>query len=121
MNAFLWGLQILLAAHTAMGAVWKFSNSEQTVPSLQAIPHGAWIGLAVLEILLTVALVAPVLHRPLAFLAPVAAGLIAAEMLLFAGVHLASGETNHGPMTYWIVVAAIAAFIAYGRLVLSPS
>ena len=42
-NVVLWILQVLLALHTAMGAVWKFSNSEQTVPSLQAIPHGAWL------------------------------------------------------------------------------
>src|SRR3954453_24196439 len=24
-------------------AVWKFSNSEQTVPALNAIPHGVWL------------------------------------------------------------------------------
>ena len=46
MNILLWVLQILLALHTAMGAVWKFSNSEQTVPSLKAIPHGAWLTLS---------------------------------------------------------------------------
>jgi hypothetical protein len=41
MNILLWILQILLALHTAMGAVWKFSHSaEQTMPSLKAIPHG---------------------------------------------------------------------------------
>ena len=43
MNILLWILQILLALHTTMGAVWKFSNSEQTVHSLSAIPHGVWL------------------------------------------------------------------------------
>ena len=43
-----------------------------------------------------------------------------AEMLLFSAVHLASGDANHGPMIYWLVVAAICAFIAYGRFVLRP-
>jgi hypothetical protein len=31
MNILLWILQILLALHTIVGAVWKFLNSEQTV------------------------------------------------------------------------------------------
>lgn len=44
MNILLWVLQILLALHTVIGAVWKFSNSEQTVRSLNAIPHGVWAG-----------------------------------------------------------------------------
>lgn len=40
MHILLWGLQILIAIHTAIGAVWKFSNSpEQTMPSLSAIPQ----------------------------------------------------------------------------------
>jgi len=29
MNILLWTFQVLLALHTAIGAVWKFSNSEQ--------------------------------------------------------------------------------------------
>ena len=37
MNPTLWVLQSLLALHTAIGALWKFSNSEQAVPSLSAL------------------------------------------------------------------------------------
>jgi hypothetical protein len=120
MNALLWVLQVLLALHTIMGAVWKLSNSEQTVPSLKAIPHGAWLALSVLELLCGLGLVLPALHKSLAILAPVAASCIAAEMLLFSGLHLRSRETNHGPMIYWLVVAALCAFVAYGRFVLRP-
>jgi hypothetical protein len=120
MNIFLWVLQILLALHTAIGAVWKFSNSEQTVPSLNAIPHGAWLAMSVVELLCGVALVLPAFYKPLAVLAPVAAVCIAAEMLLFCGLHISSGDANYGPMIYWLVVAAVCAFIAYGRFVLSP-
>jgi len=116
----LWILQILLALHTAVGAVWKFSNSERTVPSLGAIPHGAWLALGGFELLLSAGLILPAVHRPLAVLAPVAAICIAAEMLLFSGVHLASGDAARGPLLYWLVVAAICAFLAYGRFVLSP-
>lgn len=120
MNIFLWILQVLLALHTAIGAAWKFSNSEQTIPSLQAIPHGVWLSLSIFELLCTVGLVLPAFYKPLAILVPVAALGIAAEMLVFSGLHLQSGEVKHGPMIYWLVVAAVCAFIAYGRLVLNP-
>lgn len=120
MNIVLWVLQALLAVHTAIGGVWKFSNSEQSVPSLGAIPHGVWLAMGGLELILAVCLILPAFSRSLAILAPVAAVLIAAEMLLFSGLHLRSGDANHGEMIYWLVVAAICAFIAYGRLVLRP-
>ncbi|MDQ6438209.1 DoxX family protein [Mesorhizobium sp. LHD-90] len=120
MNVLLWVLQILLALHTVTGAIWKFSNPAQTVPSLSAIPHGAWLAMSVLEVLCALGLVLPLFARSLAGLVPVAAGLIAAEMLLFCGLHIYSGDPNFGPMLYWLVVAALCAFIAYGRLVLRP-
>jgi hypothetical protein len=119
-NVLLWILQILLAMHTAVGAVWKWSNSEHTMPSLAAIPHGVWLGMSVLELLCVVALIVPAFNRRLAILAPIAAAFVAAEMLFFSGVYLASGSTSVGPVIYWLVVAAICAFIIYGRLVLKP-
>jgi hypothetical protein len=120
MNALLWVIQIVLALHTAMGAVWKLSNSAQTVPSLNAIPHGAWLAISVFELVCSLALIVPAFNRPMALLAPVAAICIALEMLFFSGVHLYSGQAAHGQMIYWLVVAAICAFFAYGRLVLKP-
>ncbi len=107
MNIFLWVLQVLLALHTAMGAVWKFSNSEQTVPSLKAIPHKVWLAMSVLEILCSLGLILPALGDSLAILAPIAAVCIAAEMLLFCGLHFRSGGASNGPVIYWLVVAAL--------------
>lgn len=121
MNVFLWILQILLALHTAIGAVWKFSNTAgQTMPSLGAIPQGVWLSMSVIELLCVLALILPVFHKPPGTLAPVAALCIAGEMLVFTGFHLYSGEANYGPIIYWLAVAAICAFIAYGRFVLKP-
>lgn len=120
MNILLWVLQILLALHTVIGAGWKLSNSEQAVPSLKAIPHEVWLAMAVFELLCSLGLVLPALNKPLAILAPVAAVCIAAEMLLFCGLHIRSGDANYGHVIYWLVVAAICAFIAYGRFVLKP-
>ncbi|MGE3261659.1 MAG: hypothetical protein AB7K68_07780 [Bacteriovoracia bacterium] len=121
MNILLWVLQVLLALHTAIGAVWKFSHSaEQTMPSLKAISGGAWFVLTVFEIVCALCLVVPAAHRPLAPLASIAALLIAAEMLLFCGLHISAGAATKGPTVYWLVVAALCGFIAYGRYVMSP-
>jgi hypothetical protein len=120
MNILLWVLQILLALHTVVGAVWKFSNSAQTVPSLSAIPEGVWLAMSVFELLCSLGLILPAFNKRLAILAPIAAAGIAAEMLLFSALHIYSGDPNYGSVIYWLVVAAICAFIAYGRLVLKP-
>ena len=120
MNILLWVLQILLALHTAIGAFWKFSNPAQNMPSLSALPPPAWLGLSVIELACVVGLVIPALYKPLAVLAPIAAVGIGAIMLLYCVLHLASGDQNFGPMIYWLVVAAICGFIAYGRFVLNP-
>ncbi|PRQ08147.1 DoxX family protein [Enhygromyxa salina] len=120
MNILLWVLQVLLALHTVTGAVWKLSNSEQVVPSLSAMPHAAWLALSVIELLCSLALILPAFNKRLAKLAPIAAVCIAAEMLLFVGLHLSSGDPTYGPMIYWLVVAGICAFIAYGRILLKP-
>ena len=120
MNLVLWIIQGLLALHTLMGAVWKFSNSAQAVGSLKAIPHGVWLALSVVEIACAVCLVLPAVKKSLAVSAPIAAIIIAAEMLLFMAVHLSSGEGKSGELVYWFVVAAFCAFVAYGRLVLEP-
>jgi hypothetical protein len=87
---------------------------------LQAIPHGAWMALSVVELVCSFALILPALSTPLGVLAPIAAAGIAAEMLLFSAFHIRSGIGNPGPMVYWLVVAALCAFIAYGRFVLKP-
>jgi hypothetical protein len=121
MNILFWILQIALTLHTVMGAVWKFSHTaEQTMPSLKAIPQGVWLGMSGLELLCGLCLVLPAINKHLGLLAPLAAVFIAAEMLLFCGLHIAAGDPNRGPLVYWLVVAAFCAFLAYGRFVLKP-
>ncbi len=73
-----------------------------------------------MELLCAVALIVPLFERRAAIATPIAAVLVGAEMLYFSGVHLASGSTSMGPVIYWLVVAAICAFVAYGRLALKP-
>lgn len=121
MNVTLWILQVFLALHTIIGAIWKFSNpAKKAIPSLKAIPHSVWISMCIIELVLSLCLILPAFNKSLGILTPIAGACIAAEMLIFCTVHLVSRETNHSPIIYWSVVAAICAFIAYGRFVLSP-
>jgi len=121
MNILIWIFQVLLAIHTAIGAIWKFSHTaEQTMPSLKAIPNGAWLTMSILELLFSLALILPAFNKNLAIAAPIAAICVAAEMLLFTGLHLSAGSTEFGPIAYWIVMALLCTFIAYGRFALAP-
>ena len=120
MNAFLWIIQILVALHTIMGAIWKFSNSEQTVNSLSAIPHGVWLLLIGVEILCSLSLILPVLNKRFGKMVPLAALCIVGEMLFFCIMNLMSPEKNFSEITYWLIVAALCAFLAYGRMKLKP-
>ncbi len=108
-------VQVLLGAHTLIGAVWKVSNAESQVPSLAALPHAIWLALGGVEVLAAVALVGGAMARPLARGVPFAAAFVVAEMLLFTGVHLASGATEHAEVVYWLVVALIAGGLAWAR------
>ena len=92
MNVFMWILQILLALHTTMGAVWKLSHSEQAVPSLSSIPHGAWLAMSIVELLCALGLVVPAVNKRLGILAPIAAAFIIVEMLLFSVVSSTAGS-----------------------------
>lgn len=120
MNIFLWVLQVVFALHTLMGAFWKFTNSEQAVPSLTAIPPFIWMALIAVEFIAAAGLVLPLINKKLGKLVPIAAGIIAAEMIFFSIVHLATGNGITGEVIYWLVVAGFCSFIAYGRSATNP-
>jgi hypothetical protein len=120
MNLLLWILQSLLAAHTLMGAIWKFSTPAQSLPSLAAIPPPAWLALSLIEITCTIGFILPALGARFAQAPALAAGVVAAEMVLYCALHLTSGGKEHGQLVYWIVVAAFCLFLAYGRVSLRP-
>ncbi len=120
MNILFWILQIILALHTIAGAIWKFSNSAQTVPSLQSIPHGVWMAMSVIELLCGIGLILPAINKRLGATAVASAAFVAAEMLLLCIVSAFSGNMNAGHIIYWLVVAAFSLFVVYGRSSLKP-
>jgi hypothetical protein len=76
--------------------------------------------MGVLELFLSLGLILPASSASLGILAPIAAACIVAEMLLFSGLHVSSGSSKRGQIIYWLVVAVICAFVAYGRFVVEP-
>jgi DoxX-like protein len=121
MNTLLWVLQVLaglLYGASAVMKVFMFDKVSQDVPSFGAMPQGAWMALGVLELVCTVGLIVPAtLHwRPA--LTVLAATVLAIESLVFIGVHVKYREIT--PMILSGVLGLLMAFIAYGRIVLSP-
>ena len=117
MNVLFWILQISIALHTLAGGVWKFFQTvEQTMPSLSLIPNTLWLALGVIEIICAIALILALFKKSLKFLSAPALIFIAIEMIAFCIIHIKSGESNSSPIAYWAIVAAVCAFIAYGRL-----
>jgi hypothetical protein len=126
MNVLLWILQILVAAFCSMGAAWRFLNYEQAskdIASLKALSHGTWNAIGVFEIVCALGLILPGAFNVKPILTPIAAACLAVELLLVSGLHVhffgfKLQTTN--PAMWSIALAALAAFIAYGRIALKP-
>ncbi len=121
MNILLWILQILAAFLYASSGVMKvflFDKISHDVPSFGALPRKVWMSLGILELVCTVGLIVPAAFHWQAWLTIVAATLLAAESLVFVGVHVKYREV--GPIVMSGVLGLLVAFIAFGRIVLEP-
>ena len=121
MNILLWVLQVLTALmYGASGCmkVFMFDKVSKEVPSFGALPREGWMALGILELACTVGLIVPAaLHwRPA--LTGVAAAVLATESLVFIWVHVKYHEVPSIIMSG--VLGLLMAFIAYGRMFLSP-
>ena len=119
MTWVLWAIQVALAAHTAIGAVWKVRNSEESVGTLKAIPHPVWLASSGLDILIAIGLILPALVDGTGRYVPLAAGLLVLEMLAYVVVHVASGSRETGPPIYWggVIVVALGGRVRVRPLV----
>ena len=121
MNILLWVLQVLTAVMYGASGVMKvfmFDKISQEVPSFGALPRNAWMALGIVELVCTVGLIIPgAIHwRPT--LTMVAATILAIESLVFIGVHAKYREV--GSIVMSGTLGLVMAFIAYGRMVLTP-
>ncbi len=121
MNIVLWVLQILAALlYGASGSmkVFLFDKISQDVRSFGALPRPAWMALGILELVCTVGLIVPAALHWQPALTVVAATVLVIESLVFIGVHAKYREIT--PIILSGVLGLLMAFIAYGRMVLTP-
>jgi putative oxidoreductase len=121
MNVVLWILQILLGIYFTLIGVMHFiippglpaqmSWMYDLSPTLHAISGGA-------EILGGLGLILPSVTRIKTWLTPLAALGLSIVMVLAIFYHLQRGETMN--IGFNVVLAALSAFIAYGRWKLAP-
>ena len=121
MNILLWVLQVLAALLYGSSGVMKvfmFEKISQDVPSFGALPRNAWLALGILELVCTIGLIGPAAFHWRPQLTILAATLLAIESLVFVWVHVKYREMV--PLIMSGVLGLLMAFVAYGRMVLSP-
>ena len=121
MTIQLWVLQVLAALlYGASGTmkVFMFDKISADVKSFGALPREAWMVLGILELVCTVGLIVPAALQWRPALSVVAATALAIESIVFIGVHVKYRETSTIIMSG--VLGLLMAFIAYGRMVLTP-
>jgi len=121
MNILLWVLQVLAALLYGSSGVMKtfmFDKVSHDVRSFGALPRRAWMTLGILELVCTVGLIVPAALHWQPKLTILAASFLAVESLVFVAVHVKYRETT--PMILSGVLGLVMAFIAYGRMTLSP-
>ena len=120
-NILLWVLQVLAALMYGASGVMKvflFDKASEGVPSFGALPREGWMALGILELVCTVGLIVPVAFHWQPALTVVAATVLTVESLVFVRVHARYRETT--PIILSAVLGLLMAFIAYGRMFLSP-
>ena len=98
--------------------VFMFDKISADVKSFGALPREAWMVLGILELVCTVGLIVPAAFHWRPALTVVAATVLAIESIVFIGVHVKYGEITSIIMSG--VLGLLMAFIAYGRMVLTP-
>jgi hypothetical protein len=121
MNILLWVLQIALTFLCLGGGtfkIFKIDELQTTVSAMRELPHGLWAFMGAVECLAGLCLILPGALNVLPRSTPIMAAVLAVQSLLISGIYLV--YEDFAPLPYSLVMAAMAAFIAYGRFVLKP-
>ena len=124
MNVLLWFFQVVLALFSVGGGAYKIFMFDELVkvPAIAALSRGGWAALGVFEMLCGVLLIVPAAVNWMPVLTPLAAAALALESLALAGLYarysLELTATN--PLVWVVLMALMAAFVAYGRYALRP-
>lgn len=122
MNILLWVLQAVLALLNFAGGAYKLSSFDEVAKQMSEVPRGLWSALGVIEIVGALLLIVPAATKWKPSLTPLGAAVLALEGLglavLYGQYSLALSASN--PMPWALVMALLAAFVAYGRYRLVP-
>lgn len=124
MNILLWIVQVALAVLSFAGGAYKIFSFEELakMPATAALPRGGWAALGVFEIVCAILLIIPAATKWKPVLTAHAATALAVESLVLAAMYsrysLDLIATN--PLVWVVVMAVMAAFVAYGRYALRP-
>jgi putative oxidoreductase len=118
----LWVLQVLLAlgfVGAGLNHVMRRDRASGRMAWMLAVPKPFMTTIGILELAGAAGLVLPPVTGVALWLTPLAAALLALLMVFAAVFHLRrDGEGMNAGMN--LVLAALVAFVAYGRLVLAP-
>ncbi len=122
MNIVLWVLQAVLGLLYVAGGYYKAFEFEELASQFTAIPHGGWRALGVVEMVGAVLLIVPAATKWMPGLTPIAAGVLAIETLLIAGVYARHSVklTAENPLIWSVVMLLLVTFVAYGRYAIRP-
>lgn len=122
MNILLWVLQGLLALLYLAGGAYKAFSFEQVAKELTTLPHAGWRVLGVVELVGGVLLILPAALGWMPTLTPLAAAVLTVETVALAGIYARHSRklTAENPLVWSLVMAALVAFVTFGRYVLSP-
>jgi putative oxidoreductase len=121
MNRTLWVFQVVFGVYFAAIGVLHFIVPEGLPGPMEwmyDLSTGAHVFIGIAELAGGIGLILPAILRIRPVLTPLAGGGLALVMLAAAIWHLTRGEAGTVPQN--VVVAAILAFIAYGRWRLAP-
>jgi hypothetical protein len=122
MNLLLWILQIVLALLCLSGGAFKMSKPGLLALPFRALSSSGWRMIGALELLCGILLIVPAAFSWRPILTLVGAVALAVESLLLSAVYASVSRkmTAANPLVWSLAMAAIAAFVAYGRYALVP-
>ncbi|HEY8635653.1 MAG TPA: DoxX family protein [Candidatus Limnocylindrales bacterium] len=122
MDTALWILQVVLALGFVAAGLNHATQRDKASGGMAwmlTVPKPLLTTIGILEIAGAAGLVLPPATGIALWVTPLAASLLALVMLFAAGFHIRrEGEVRNAVMN--LVLAALVAFVAYGRLVLAP-
>jgi hypothetical protein len=122
MNVLLWILQGGLALLLLAGGAYKLLAGADVAKQVPSVPRAAWGVFGAIEVVAGILLIVPAAFGWMPELTPLAAVVVAVESLVlsvaYARTSVAMRASN--PLVYAATIGIVAAFVAYGRYVISP-